>query len=542
MCGIFCYYNQSLVRKTLSDNILQKAFMKIQHRGPDASVYIKPSENLHLGFHRLAINGLDNSKSGQPMGLNKTILICNGEIYNYKRLVNDYGFKMNSESDCEVILHMFDRFGLQHTIKELDGEYAFILHDEIKQRTYFVRDHLGIRPLFVGKTKNGEWIIASEAKAMTHLCEFVRPFLPGCYMDSRQMGKEIPYYDFHSMDFFGYNRHNFRSHSLSQIHENVNRILTKSVKERTISDRPIGAFLSGGLDSSLVVAILARERKNIPIFTIGLEGSPDIEAAKSVAKFLNLTDHHIVTYTIEEGIKAIPQVIKSLESYDITTIRASTPQWLLSKYIKEKTDVRVLLSGECIDEICGYFFLSFCETDHDFDMRTQKMLKQLYLYDLLRTDRTTAAHSLEVRVPFAQRELLQYLMNIDTKYKRFKNNELEKKIIRHAFTGYLPDDVLYRKKHAFSDSVSNEKTSWYGEISKYANKVISDEKFENRKKLYPINTPVDKESFYYREIFESFYPKRGNLIPNYWMPNVKDENGEWITDPSATVLKGFKKN
>lgn len=533
MCGIFAYIVTGL-KNGLSYDQIKDEYMKIQHRGPNESVLAPIDDNIFFGFHRLAINGL-NFESSQPMEIDGCTLICNGEIYNYKKLAEKYDITLITNSDCEIILHLYLRFGI-YMIKMLDAEFAFVLHDSKNDVTYMGRDHLGIRPLFLGK-EGDNWMFASEAKPLLTHCRNIRQFKPGCYMSSKNF-EEIQYYDYNAMECFNTYSSSalYKSDDIKTVYKNVKRILTKSVLDRTLSERPIGAFLSGGLDSSIVVSILSRVRKDIPVFTIGLEGSPDIKAAKEVSSYLGLKDHHIVNYTVEEGISAIPHVIKSLESYDITTIRASTPQWLLSKYIKDETDVVVLLSGECIDEICGYYFLAFSENDEDFEKNTNEMLKELYFFDLLRTDRTTSAHGLEVRVPFASKEFLQYVMNINTKFKRFKKNELEKKIIRNAFPGYLPDSVLYRKKHAFSDSVSSDTVSWYKEVAKHAEKVVDKKRWENRERLYPHNTPVCKESFWYRELFEKEFPGEEKLIPHYWMPKIK---GRIITDPSATILEGF---
>lgn len=525
MCGIFCYLGN---HQNLE---IKKSFNKIKHRGPDNSC-LQKIDHITFGFHRLTINGLDE-QSNQPLKLGKLVLICNGEIYNHKELEQKYGFDVKTGSDCEVILHMYHKFGIVRTVKELDAEFAFCLYDGNTRVLYVARDHLGIRPLFIGKNQ-AELAFASEAKALTEFCSHVRQFKPGCYLGSEK--KEISYYSFEKFEVHGICR---KPEELARpkILEKVRLLLTESVKDRLMSDQKIGCFLSGGLDSSLITSIASRFTQDLEVFTIGLANSSDIIASKKVSKFLELKNHHIVEYTVAEGILAIPEVIKTLESYDITTIRASVPQFLLSKYIREKTKVRVLLSGECIDEVCGYYYLSFIQDQKEFMAETRKMLKELHLFDLLRTDRTTMAHSLEVRVPFASKKFLNFIMNINPRHKMFGSGletGLEKMIVRDAFKGYLPDEILYRRKHAFSDAVSSEKVSWYKSVEKYCDMLISDKEFEMRDSLYPVNTPVSKESFWYRKLFEKFYPGRVGLIDHFWMPNL-----EGIKDPSATVLEGF---
>jgi len=528
MCGIFAAYTEN---PHINVNTFSDVANMLVHRGPDETTQSFVSPKLFMSFSRLAVNGL-NTESSQPFENDDCIVICNGEIYNYMTLATKYNIKLETSSDCEVLMHLYSEFGNMDFLKQLDAEFALILYDKKRDILYAARDHIGIRPLFVGIVDKYTTLFSSEAKPLIKHCKSIRQFLPGHVSTSKHCLTMETIYD----DYMLCTDKEFRNHTREEVQKNLHDILIKSVKDRLISDRPIGAFLSGGLDSSIIVAILARFVKDLHTFTIGFKGSPDIEAAKKVAKYLGIEEnHHIVYYTPDEGIEALNEVIKSLESYDITTIRASTPQWLLSKYIKKYTDIRVLFSGECIDEVCGYFFLSFCKDDETFNHYTRDMLKELHLYDLLRTDRTTAAHGLEVRVPFASKAFLNYIMNIKTGYKRFGNGCIEKKLLRDAFQEYLPQEIITRKKHAFSDSVSNSSTSWYKTVSNFACKFTDEERWTKRHELFPYNTPVSKESFLYREIFERYYPNRATWIPHFWMPKGVDEN----TDPSATVLDGF---
>jgi len=527
MCGIFAAYSSD---KNTDIRVYTITADSIAHRGPDETKHAFVRPHVFFGFHRLAINGLD-SLSGQPLENKDCVIVCNGEIYNYKELAQKYDITLETDSDCEILVHLYSKLGISF-LKELDAEFALVLYDKNKEVMYAARDHIGVRPLFVGNVDLYTTLFSSEARALTRYCKNIRQFLPGSVSSSEHcLSQESLYYDY----LLCVNKY-FRTHSLEEVYSHVHDILVKSTRDRLISDRPVGAFLSGGLDSSVIVSILSKYVPDLHVFTVGLKGSPDIDAAKKVASFLNLEkNHHILEYTVEEGIAALPKVICSLESYDITTVRASTPQWLLSEYIKENTDIRVLFSGECIDEVCGYFFLSFCKNNDEFINYTQSMLKELHLFDLLRTDRTTSAHGLEVRVPFASKDFLNYVMNINPSFKRFEKGCIEKKIIRKAFSGYLPKEILNRKKHAFSDSVSNKAVSWYKQVSLYAEKNIDEKRWEKRSELYPHNTPVSKESFLYREMFEKEFKNYGKLIPHFWMPKGVEEN----VDPSATVLEGF---
>ena len=512
MCGILFYKTKGTIRDDIKE-----LCNTLKHRGPDNTKIVCINEKVVLGFHRLSINGTTD----QPISINNMHLICNGEIYNYIILANEHDITLTTNSDCEIILHLYVKYGIDKTIQLLNSESAFVIYDENTDMVICSRDHLGIRPMFMGQSEN-ELFITSELKAIPNDISACQ--LPPGY------GINDIYYSTKTCYNICYDEKDYET-----VYSKINNLLTTAVSDRLMSDRKIGAFLSGGLDSSIIVSILSRFTDNIDVFTIGLDGSPDIDAAVEVCNFLNLKNHHIVKYTVDEGISYLSDVIKSIESYDITTVRASIPQWILSKYIKENTNTTVLFSGECIDEMLGYYYLKFLNDD-EFISETHRMLDELYLYDLLRTDRTTAAHSLEVRVPFADKKIIDYIMSLPLEYRKFNDNIIEKHLIRKSFNGYLPDSILWRKKHAFSDSVSGNGISWYKSIQEHANKLITESEYNNRYILYPHNTPNSYESFLYRKIFETHYPGRASVIPKFWMPKI---NGKNITDPSATTLDGF---
>jgi asparagine synthase (glutamine-hydrolysing) len=545
MCGIFALLRIFKTSESRDLKLVQQEFEKIKHRGPDQSSTQSINEDVFFGFHRLAINGQSNS-SNQPLELNGAYLICNGEIFNYKQLIEDHKLDVKTDSDCEVILHLYHKYGLVATLKLLDGEFAFCLYDTIYNLFFVARDHIGIRPLFIGKDKEkSEYGFASEAKALVNLFPDVRQYLPGKYTKvdlNTKKCETIRWFFFDSMSVQPKSR-GYGDFSRVELLKKIQKLLINSVSLRVnTSDRPVGTFLSGGLDSSLVTSIAVRTNPNLHCFSIGMKGSLDLKASIKVAEFLELKNHHLVTVTLEDALTAIPQVIKSLETYDITTVRASTFQWLLSKYISENTDVKVLLSGEVPDEsIPGYWAFAFCKSDEEFKKLSQTMIEELHEYDLLRTDRTTANFGLEVRVPFADRKLLELFHNIKVDLRRFDQTMLEKSMLRDAFNSdWLPDSILYRKKHAFSDAVDGDDVCFHKEVEKYAASRVSEKEWLMRKEMYPINTPVSRESFYYRKIFEEYYPGQEQLLTKFWMPQVKDTEGNLIVNPSATVLPGHK--
>tara|TARA_B100001248_G_C27398168_1_gene467388 strand:- start:2913 stop:4580 length:1668 start_codon:yes stop_codon:yes gene_type:complete len=536
MCGIFAYIGQNI------PNNIDDFLNSIKYRGPDKTkIFISNDHfyNMYLGFHRLSINDLSNNGL-QPMSYvydASCKLICNGEIYNFQKLKDENDFNFKSKSDCEIILHMYKKYGIEYTIKNLDGVFAFVLYDNDK--IYVGRDIIGVRPLFIGyNINNNDVVIASEAKAIVNLCTRISQFTPGHYVVIDMNSElEMRSYSYHSW-FIKQNNELTEELIIHNIHDN----LVKAVQKRLMSDRPLGCFLSGGLDSSVICAIMKRFLKTpVTTFSIGMSDSnaPDLHFSKIVSDYLG-TKHHNVTYTFEEGFNAIPELIYTLETFDITTIRASLPQYLLSKYIKKNTNITVLLSGEGPDEhYGGYQYLQKAPDDEALQQELLKLTTNLHYFDVLRTDRTTAKFSLEVRVPFLDKQFVMDSLKIPAKYKR-SGERIEKYLIRKAFdtpeNPYLPKEILWRRKNAFSDAVGYQ---WVDRLQEKINTLITDKEFDNCPQKYKHCTPVSKEALYYRKIFESYYPDKAKLIPNYWMPN-----SEWfdkkINDPSATKLDCFK--
>lgn len=452
------------------------------------------------------------------------MLICNGEIYNHQTLINSNNYKLQSCSDCEVIIHMFKHFGFQKTIEQLDGVFSCILlHNDTM---YVARDPIGVRPLFVGK-KNGKIFYSSEIKSISNLCENIEQFPPGTIWNS----KDKKYFKYYNIDVL-YNRIGYID--IKNILYSIQHYFTEAVKKRIMSDRPIGCLLSGGLDSSLVAAILQKNiSTTLKTFSIGLEGATDLEYARKVAEYIG-SDHTEVIISEEDMLNAIPEVIKSIESYDTTTIRASTPMYLLSKYIHENTDIVVIYSGEGSDEASGsYLYFHKAPTYKEFRDESNRLMKDLSYFDVLRCDRTTAAHSLEVRVPFLDKEFLNHYMNIEPSFKHPKYNNIEKYMLRKTFdNGILPEDVLWRTKEAMSDGVSKKENSWFSIIQNKVNQLYTDEEFERKQNQYETNKPMLKESLYYRELFANDYKSHDNIIPYYWLPKWCGD----LVEPSARIL------
>lgn len=523
MCGIVCLIQYS--SNPIDPNLIASCLDKLSARGPDKSsshIIDLGVTKIFMGFTRLAI--MDTSVLGQqpfvdnPCSGRGNTVICNGEIYNYKDLIKKYNIITNSSCDCEVILPLYKQIGFDEMTMEIDAEFAMVLYDAHKNIIYAARDKFGVRPLYYGYNKEKRMIgFASEMKVLHDCMEFVDHVNPNEIMT-------INPYDFRiDIDEYDY------VYSMHDGFSDIKELLISAVRKRLSSDVPIGFLLSGGLDSSLIVSIAAGilGPDNITCFSIGLEGSPDIEAAKKVVEYLGIIKHHIIPFTINEGLAMIPDVIKSIESYDITTIRASTPQYIMANYIKKNTNIKVLLSGEGSDEIHGsYKYFRNAPSPEDFHKERTRLLEELYMFDNLRTDRTMAHFGLEVRVPFLDIDYVTYVMGIDPSLLMYSVDCIEKKIVRDRFKGYLPDEILYRPKEAFSDAVSNAQVNWYHSIIEYANQ----QEYHNE---FYINKPESKEALYYRTIFDKIYPGRDNIIKHYWMPRFQNTK---ITDPSATIL------
>ena len=528
MCGIFTTYNT----RCKWDSV-EESFQKISYRGPDSSEHLNINNKLTMAFHRLAIMGISDS-GNQPMKHPKDdslTLICNGEIYNYKKLADKYNFTLKTGSDSEIILHLFKEIGIECTVKALDGVFMFALYDEINDTLYAGRDPIGVRPGFI--SVNGEEVfISSEAKSIIGIANNTMPFPPGSWWSSENNEKFNKY--------FYCKPDTLTNDSHIDILQNIKSILTGSVIKRLMSEREIGCLLSGGLDSSLISSIVA---KNYPgdklnTFSIGIEDSVDLEYAKTVAGFIK-SKHHSIQITEKDFLDAIEVVIYNIESYDTTTVRASVGNYLVSKYIRENTDCKVIFNGDGSDEVCcGYLYLRNAPSSRKLQLESERLVNELYFFDVLRSDRSISSNGLEARTPFLDKTFVKYYLSIPPKFKVFNSKDIiEKHLLRKAFDNgtYLPDDVLWRRKVAFSDGVSSQKKSWHKIIQNYVDSKISDEEFFKAKDSFSHCPPLLKESYYYRKLFESFYPNSEKLIPHFWLP-------KWSTviDPSARELQNYK--
>lgn len=532
MCGFIVIegaFDASFVSSTLGP--FSQLYNKLTHRGPDDHKVVAFKKGV-IGFHRLAI--MDLSPLGaQPFSRESgNLLVCNGEIYNYPELKQQtHNHQFVSHSDCEVLLPLYELWGIEKMVKSLDAEYALVIWDEKKEKLLAARDPMGIRPLFYGKTKEGKMAFASEVKALVDVCSEITPFPPGHYYDGEKI---ISYLDLSKALEF---------HQLPQpeVLRGIQSRLREGVKKRLQSDAEIGFLLSGGLDSSLVCAI-AQEMSKKPIrtFSIGMtDDAIDSKYAQDVADYIG-AHHTNVSMTVNDVMSALRSVIYHLETWDITTVRASIGMYLVCKHIREKTNIKVLLSGEVSDELFGYKYTDFAPSPEEFQKEAAKRIHELYLYDVLRADRCISAHSLEARVPFSDQEFVSFVMEIDPKLK-MNTTGMGKFLLREAFKAkegekkILPDHILWRDKAAFSDAVGH---SMVDELKSFAEKKYTDEDVSNAVKKYPYKTPFTKESLMYREIFEEFYPGRAHLIKDYWMPN-KSWEGCNVSDPSARVLSNY---
>ena len=551
MCGIFSLLNSS----GFSNEIIKTQFEKGKNRGPEYSkleslfVY-----NLYLGFHRLAINGL-NEKSNQPITLNDTILICNGEIYNYKYLYELMDMKPETDSDCEVIIHLYLRYGIEQTLQMLDGVFAFVLFDLKNLNIYVARDPFGVRPLYqLSNLKNYCLIgFASELKCLnefTTIDELINTsntcnisehkivqFTPGTYSVFSYKNniwsnekQNIPYF----MQSFPSPNNKFYWPSYF---ENIIINLTKSVEKRCLTtERPIACLLSGGLDSSLITALVNEFYKSkyldkkLETYSIGLAGSEDLKYARIVANYLD-TNHTEIIVTEKELFDAIPEVIYAIESYDTTTVRASIGNYLLGKYISRNSKAKVIFNGDGSDELSGgYLYMKNCPDSIEFDKETRRLVKDIHLFDVLRSDKSISSHGLEPRTPFLDRNFVNCYLSIPPYVRNYSNfGQCEKYLIRKSFslpvfenilgTQILPDEILWRKKEAFSDGVTGHGRSLFQILQEFISAELN----------LPAN--IETEKLYYKNIFEGFYPNMSYILPYFWMPKYTN-----ATDPSARTL------
>ena len=503
----------------------EEGFKETVSRGPDDSRIVDTGKGL-LGFHRLAIMGL-TPDGMQPFELDGSYVVCNGEIYGYEKLKSElakkYTFK--SGSDCEILLPLYREYGVD-MFKMLDAEFALIIYDAETREYIAARDPIGIRPLYYGYDEKGVIMFASEAKNLVGMCKRVMPFPPGHYYRD---GKFVCYNDIAAVD-------EICRDDLETVCKNIREKLTAGVDKRLVADAKVGFLLSGGLDSSLVCAIAARRSdKPIRTFAIGMsEDAIDLKYAKEVADYIG-SDHTEVIMTKQQVLDSLVDVIRMLGTFDITTIRASMGMYLLCKWIHENADIRVLLTGEISDELFGYKYTDFAPSAEEFQKESQKRIRELHMYDVLRADRCISVNSLEARVPFGDLDFVKYVMSVDPA-KKLNTYGKGKYLLRHAFEGdYLPHDILFREKAAFSDAVGHSMVDY---LKEYAGGFYTDEEFESRRKKYTHAQPFTKESLLYREIFEKYYPGQSEMIVDFWMPN-KSWEGCDVNDPSARVLSNY---
>lgn len=532
MCGIW----GAIVNKDSQSIDLLRSFMTIQSRGPENFSFQMVQQNLYLGFHRLAINGLSGS-GNQPFVKEKifktskyTIYsVCNGEIYNYKQIIEDNEFDLQGKSDCEVLPFLYMKYQ-EEMINYLDGEFAFIMfiinNETHDYKLFCGRDPFGVRPLFYG-TKGDDLYLGSELKSIVSLSDKVHVFPPGS-VATLGTNNTLQFHKYYSHDLS-----KIISDDLSIIHEKIRNTFTTSVKKRLSSDRPLGCLLSGGLDSSIVSSITASLSDHpLHTFTIGLDGATDIQYAEKVAKHIGSIHTTFIT-TMEEALEAIEKVIYTIESYDCTSVRASVWQYLLGKKIRENTDIKVLLTGEGSDELMsGYMYFHKAPNEIESHLENIRLLEDIHRFDGLRVDRAMSCHGLEVRIPFLDPDFVQLYLSLPASLRRAGTGRMEKQLFRDAFrdTNLLPSDVLYRRKEAFSDGTSGNEKSWFRMVQEHLDEIVSDEEFEEHGYGDDVDT---KEKYYYKKIFEKYFGiKSFDLIPYYWLPKWCGD----ITEPSARVL------
>lgn len=564
MCGIFAILNKNNI-----DNSVINSFDKIKDRGPEYS-HICVQNNSIFGFHRLSINGI-NEKSNQPFYIDNIMLICNGEIYNFRELYYKLQFVPKTDSDCEVIIYMYKMFGIEYTLKCLDGVFSFILYDMNTNELYVARDPYGVRPLYEFSDYNNFHYFSSNLKGLYDFYKNDYYKFKGNNIDLKKC------YNIHQFKCGSYSKYSIleKNGNFQNIIKNknytsfpcnsllikdptlLNQLITtyfcEAVKKRVLDtcERPIGCLLSGGLDSSLVASLVNMYYKGISklkTFSIGLPGSEDLKYARIVAEYLQ-TDHHEILVSENDFFEVIEEVIKTIESYDTTTVRASVGNYLIGKYIKEKTDCKVIFNGDGSDELAGgYLYFSNAPNDYEFDKECNRLLCDICYFDVLRSDRSISEHGLEPRTPFLDRSWVEFYLSIDKKIRNNKNfNKSEKHLIRNAFHNCLPNilpkEILWRTKEAFSDGVSSMQKSWYEIIQE---KILEKCKIDNnlhielQKNIHNtslINKPTTLEQSYYRYIFNKYYEYADNTIPYFWMPKYSNAK-----DASARTLNIYKNN
>ena len=547
MCGIVCVFDTKQKNEVIRPQILEMS-KKIRHRGPDWSG-IYQHDNVIFSHERLAI--VDPTSGKQPLFTKdkKVALAVNGEIYNHQELRSEFpDYEFLTQSDCEVILALYRRDG-KNFLEKLNGIFAFALYDEDNDAYLIGRDHMGIVPLYMGWDKNGSFYVASELKSLEGVCNKIEEFLPGHFLYSKD-GQELQ--QWYKRDWTDFDNVKDNETDISAIRKG----LEEAVHRQLMSDVPYGVLLSGGLDSTIIAAVtakFARQRiesgdtqeawyPRLHSFAVGLEGSPDLAAARKAAEHIGSV-HHEIKYTVQEGLDAIKDVIYHLETYDVTTIRASTPMYLLARVIKSM-GIKMVLSGEGSDELFGgYLYFHKAPSAQAFHEETVRKLGKLHLYDCLRANKSLMAWGIEGRVPFLDKEFMDVAMTINPKDKMITPERMEKWVLRKAFEDLLPESIAWRQKEQFSDGVGY---SWIDTLKQVAEDEVTDEMMANAKFRFPINTPMSKEEYRYRTIFESHFPSdsAASCVPS--VPSVAcstpvalewDEAFKKMNDPSGRAVK-----
>jgi asparagine synthase (glutamine-hydrolysing) len=560
MCGIFSLLNNY----GMSDEEIYKNFIKGSKRGPEKSIILKPDNDTLIGFHRLAINGL-NEEADQPLKINEITLICNGEIYNYKELYKMMNIKPTTQTDCEVIIHLYEKYGIDQTLQMIDGVFAFMIFDmrvSTSQKIYISRDPYGVRPMYYFYSKQKIYDMtgfASDLDSLYGIYKIIgtklelKQFEPGTYtyysrnlLTKQNWENERWIYQYKRK----YNTIGFESimtyNNMNDIYSNIQKYLTNAVNKRCLTtERPIACLLSGGLDSSLITVLVNKYMKKhnmnpLETYSIGIEGSGDLFYAKKVADFLG-TKHTEIIVTEDDMFNAVDEVIYHIGSYDTTTVRASIGNYLIGKYISANSDAKVIFNGDGSDEVAGgYMYMHKAPDSIEFDKECRRLLSNIYKYDVLRSDKCISSHGLEPRTPFLDRAWINYYLSISPDIRNHsKNGQMEKHLIRKSFSKeiygeqLLPEEVLWRSKEAFSDGVSKNDRSLYEILQeKIQNKQINN---FNLDKLNGHLLPETLEQIYYRSIFEKYYEGCGNIIDFFWMPKFVDAK-----DSSARTLDIYK--
>ena len=549
MCGIVAILNVKKQTLELREKALRMS-QKIRHRGPDWSgIYCGGSAV--LAHERLSI--VDPESGGQPLFSpdNQLVLTVNGEIYNHQTIRQEYigKYDFQTGSDCEVILALYREKGIDF-LEELSGIFAFVLYDVERDEFLIARDPIGVIPLYIGTDRDGTLYVASELKALEGQCEQYEPFLPGHYYWSKQPGMKRYY----QRDWMNYDAVKDNDTNVSELHD----ALEAAVRRQLMSDVPYGVLLSGGLDSSVISAIAEKYAAmrieddsqtkaywpRLHSFAVGLKGSPDLVKARMVAEYIG-TVHHEINYTIQEGLDAIRDVIYFIETYDVTTVRASTPMYLLARFIKSM-GIKMVLSGEGADEIFGgYLYFHKAPDARSFHEETVRKLSKLYLYDCLRANKSLTAWGVEGRVPFLDKEFLDVAMRINPKDKMCPGNTIEKRIVREAFADILPTEIAWRQKEQFSDGVGY---SWIDTLKAITSAAVTDEQMAQAAERFPINTPKNKEEYYYHSIFSEHFPSdsAARSVPSEASVACSTSIAlEWdaafqgMNDPSGRAVKGI---